>query len=219
VRQDGSGWIREMRQKNPFAHRTRSAFTLMELLFVVGIILALIVLLMPIVGMLKESTRHQQAIRVIGQLEAGLNEYALEDPTRSLPPQDPDNLVRMDSTQQSWHLIDAMIAMHADGGLQTLMPDPGNPHFRILIDPWKRPYRYQLDNAGASNPAQTVAPTRPSTLYPNWNSHNLVPYGYVWSLGKPMHGSSGQLSDDPDANPNSGAPWIYPATAPVQTGT
>jgi prepilin-type N-terminal cleavage/methylation domain-containing protein len=191
----------------------RSALTLIELLTVIAIVSVLASLLVPIVNMLRESTRRSQAVRLVGQLQMAIGMYATEDPTRSVPPQDADLLMRSNLSQGQWHVLDAVMAMHMDGGMQSMVPDPSNSQMRVLIDPWKRPYRYQVDNVGANNPTVAVVATRPDPTRLDWNARNHVPFGYVWSLGRPLHGQCGQWTDDPDLQVGSNAPWIYEKTA------
>jgi prepilin-type N-terminal cleavage/methylation domain-containing protein len=190
-----------------------AGFTLIELLMVISIVVVLSSLLIPLVGMLRESSRHEKANSVVVQLQMAIGMYATEDPTRSVPPQDSDLLMRSDPYQDQWHVLDAVMAMHLDGGLQTLVDDPSDSRKRVLVDPWKRPYRYQVDNAGASNPTAAVVATRPDPSRLDWNARNHVPFGYVWSLGRPRLGRWGQWTDDPDLPAGSNAPWIYDKTA------
>jgi type II secretory pathway pseudopilin PulG len=192
-------------------------FSLMELLVVISIVMLLVCMLFPIIGMLKESSRRQQARQVVSQLTDALREYASEDPSRNFPPQEPDLLIRGDPTNTTYRLLNAMEQLQMGGGLQQQVPDISGSGLRVLIDPWKRPYRYQLDNAGAGDPSKSVAPTRPDPDKLDWNARNLVPFGYVWSLGRPVHGQSAMWTSDPDAVPGTGAQWIYSVTAPVST--
>lgn len=197
-----------------------AGFTAMELMVVVAIIVVLLAMLLPVVGMLRESARRQQAGNVVSQLMAGLLQYSNEDPTRSFPAAESDLFIRYDPSNapvvppQVPHLYNLMSAMQMDGGLQVLVSDPVNAGMRVLVDPWHRPYRYQADNAGLSDPTTKIAPTRPDPALLNWNAKNQVPFGYVWSLGSPRHGSTGQWTSDPDAVPGSGAPWIYQQSTP-----
>jgi len=190
------------------------AFSLLEVLVVTAIVIVLLTALFPVIGMLKESSRHQQASRVIAQLEMGIREYASEDPAKSPPPQDGDTLIRFDPSNQQLHLLNALVAMQMDGGMQQQVIDPTQPGMRVLVDPWQRPYHYQCDAAGALDPTKPQTPVRPDPARLDWNARNLVPFGYVWSLGSPRHGHAGQWTADPDAEPGSGAPWIYSTTAP-----
>jgi type II secretory pathway pseudopilin PulG len=192
-------------------------FTALELLIVVSIIVILIGLMIPLIGILKESSRKQQARRVVSQIETGLREYAAEDPTRSMPPQDSDHFIRFAASGMAPRLVNALIDLHLDAGLQTMVDDPADARLRVLVDPWRRPYRYQLDDAGADDPTQKVAPTRPDPARLDWNARNLVPFGYVWSLGPPRQGHAAQWTGDPDAQAGSGAAWIYTTTAPGTT--
>jgi len=192
----------------------RDGFSLYEVLVVVAILAALTGLAFPLVSMLKDSSRRQQAREVISQISDALLEYQSEDPQRNYPSQEPDLFIRMSPGATSFHLLNALTAMHLDGGMQTQVPDVAANGTLVLVDPWRRPYRYQLDNAGSSSPTQAVSPTRPDPARLDWNSKGYVPFGYVWSLGRPVHGAYGQWSGDPDAVAGSGAAWIYPATAP-----
>lgn len=189
-------------------------FTLIEVLVTVSIICVLTALLVPVVLMLRESARARQAHQVVAQLTAGLNIYTSEDPTRSYPPADPDAFVRSDPTGASFHVVDALILVRMDAGLHPLVPDPDHPGQKVLVDPWQRPYRYQLD-PGGTTPDQTTAPVRPDPNRLDWNARNVVPFGYVWSLGSPRAGHAGLWStSDPDLTPGTSAPWIYPTTSP-----
>jgi len=190
---------------------------MVEILVVVGIVVVLVSLLFPIIGMLKESSRRQQARQTVNMLTTALREYSSEDPTRSFPAQESDLFIRDDPNAKSFRFVNAMIMLQLDNGLQKLVPDQAANGTLVLIDPWKRPYRYQLDNAGSNDPSTAVAPTRPDPAKLDWNARNMVPFGYVWSLGSPIHGSSGLWQNDPDAVAGSGANWIYSATAPSST--
>ena len=191
----------------------RSGFTMVEMLVVVGIVVVLVSLLFPIISSLGESSRRQQAAQTVAHLTDALREYASEDPTRSFPVQEADLFIREDPNASSFHLINALTQMQSEGGLQKLVRDQANNGTLVLVDPWKRPYRYQLDNAGSATPNVSVNPTRPDPAKLDWNARNLVPFGYVWSLGSPLHGSSGLWYDDPDAVAGTGAPWIYSKTS------
>jgi prepilin-type N-terminal cleavage/methylation domain-containing protein len=204
-------------RKGELNPKFEQAFTLLELLIVISVICSLIALLIPVTSIVRDSTKHQKARSVVSQLIMGLNDYACEDPSRSMPPSDADHLVHSDPTGASFHILDAMIAMHLDGGLHPLVADPGNSQLRTLIDPWRRPYRYQLDTGGAIDWNNVVQPIRPDPARSDWNAKNQVPFGYVWSLGRPAHGTSGQWLMDPDAAAGSGAPWIYLTTSPAGT--
>ncbi len=174
-------------------------------------------LILTVVPMLRESQRKAEARNVVSQVQMAIQQYGQEDPTRSLPPAESDTLVRYDPTNGSFHLLNAVVSMHLDGGVREMMPDPANAGMRILIDPWRRPYHYQLDNAGAANPTLAVAATRPNPAFADWNARGLVPFGYVWSLGSPKLGQPGMMSGDPDALPVNLAPWIYVKTTPTSS--
>jgi hypothetical protein len=75
------------------------------------------------------------------------------------------------------------------------MPDPAQPGARILVDPWQRPYRFQVDDD-----MDQPQPVRPTTRRADWNARDRKPFAYVWSLGIPRTGAARMLADDPDAD-------------------
>jgi type II secretory pathway pseudopilin PulG len=192
------------------------AVTAIEVLVVVSIIAVLTAALMPVVVMIREHSRMQQAAAVVRAISIAMRNYAAEDPQRRAPAAEADGEIREDPTGATMHLMNALEQAHADGGIHALVADAANAPLRVLVDPWKRPYRYALDNAGAADPSQPVSPTRPDPSRLDWNGLGQVPFAYVWSLGSPLHGSAGDMASDPDAQPANSANWIYVHSSPGQ---
>ncbi len=193
-----------------------AGITLIEALVVVAIIAALTATLLPLVAMLREHARIQEATAVVRTLSIAVSNYAGEDPQRRSPPAEADGLIREDPTGQSVHLMDLLEAAHSDGGIHTLAGDGAHAPLRVLLDPWLRPYRYALDDAGSLDPSVSVPATRPDPARLDWNATGRVPFAYIWSLGPALGGHAGMMAGDPDAQPGSGARWIYIHTTPGQ---
>ena len=125
------------------------------------------------------------AVQRIGELHAALENYRAEDmrhhfPT-PLPPAtpwlrcDPAFVLSPDAAQpQLRNRPVEVLDMLAERGLTW---EPQSIEGGIMLDPWRRPYRYQVDDG------QAASAWKPAPL-PAWNPDGQRPYAYVWSLGK-----------------------------------
>ncbi len=168
----------------------RSAFTFIEVLMTVSILVVLMGLLLPVLSIVREQVHRTRAREQIAEIHMALQHYASEERRHRYPTQSDDLSLRYDPTRATIENLNALI----QGGYQidmTTIDRSVSP--QVMLDPWKRPYRYQVDSdlftlPGAQRP-------KDSTICPAWNSKGVRPFGYVWSLGK-----KGQ--DD-------GSQWIY----------
>jgi prepilin-type N-terminal cleavage/methylation domain-containing protein len=107
------------------------AFTLVELLAVIAIILVLAGILVPTIGMMRERARRSEARQTARQLQMGLETYHEEDERKRYPAED-----------ASHELTRAILDLLLDRRLFAF------PASRLrddrLVDPWLRPYRYRL---------------------------------------------------------------------------
>ncbi len=180
----------------------KTGFTLVELLIVIGLIALLTGMLIPVVGMILESSRKAKAASMVSALHMALRSYAAEDSAHRFPPQEPDLAIRGSGSAAAPRALDLLIPAFINAGVETLVRDAGGT---LLADPWSRPYRCQVD-ANGDGVAQ-----RPDPALGDWNARGQEPFAYVWSLGRPRHGDAGGPGD-PDGLPGSGAPWIYVKT-------
>jgi len=164
---------------------SRAGFTLIELLTVIVILLLLAGLLLPAISLVREQVRRNRAHSAVAQLHQALQAYAAEEHRHRYPP------VGIDATLQ-WSPLEGdpasgvLTLLHAQGIRVDLsgLDRRGDPPF-TLIDPWKRPYRYQPDNdlmgvAGAQRPLACDGVRPPLEA---WNAAGGRPWGYVWSTG------------------------------------
>ena len=158
---------------------SQKAFTLIEMLTVIVIALLLMGLLLPVISLIREQVSRRQAATTVAMLHQALQLYASEDRRHRYPPAATD-------LSLSWAPPEAAPA----AGVLNLLE---NQHlefpradlnrqslpFYQLLDPWHRPYRYQVDEdllgaSGAQRPLPLIG----------WNTLGSRPWGYVWSLGK-----------------------------------
>jgi len=170
---------------NPADAMHRRAFSLTELLVVIVIIAVLTGMLLGGLMLVRENVRRTAAVQRIGELHAALENYRAEDLRHSYPIPlpaatpwlrcDPAFVLVPDPARprQRNHPVE-VLDMLAERGLTW---EPQAIEGGILLDPWRRPYRYQVDDgqgAVAYKPAPLAA----------WNPDGQRPYAYVWSLGK-----------------------------------
>jgi type II secretory pathway pseudopilin PulG len=189
--------------------RRQGGYTAVEMLMVVGVVMALMGLLIPVVGMIRESSRRAHAQALLTDIHMALRLYADEDSQRRFPPPDSDGFLRYD-VGATPRTINRLMAVGLKEGIQTLVPDPADARARVLVDPWLRPYRYAVDKN------MDGVPNRPAPK-DDWNARALEPFAYVWSLGRPKLGHRGDWAGDPDALPRNSDHWLYVKnTAAVQ---
>ena len=163
------------------------AFTLIELLTVIAIIAVLAALLIPAVGLVRDKVRRAQAGSTVAALHQAMQGYAAEERRHRYPTQAAD-------LSLGWAPDDAAPPV---AGTLNLLEDRGfdfnregldrsvaAPH--PLLDPWRRPYRYQADSdlLGATGAQRPLGCDGVSPPLEAWNAAGVRPWGYVWSAGK-----------------------------------
>lgn len=197
----GSFWLTlpKYRHAAPVRNRQppcRAALTLVELLVVIGIILLLTAIALPAVGAIRNAARQAQATGQVQALTAGCEVYALEDRQRRPPPAETDLALR---TGLRAELPARNLDLLEERGIryENAQLAEADPRGRVLLDPWRRPLRYQPDT-DMDGTADKPAPQE------DWNAKDAEPYPYLWSLGRPV--------DDGDAAPAAAGRWIYVRT-------
>lgn len=171
----------------------RRAFTLVELLVTIAIVMVLLGLALSGIVAVRKSQKRTETLQLVQQLHQSLLVYAQNDRRGKYPSPDADS-----------NLLVAGVAarLEAEAGYliqrpRVIMGDYGE----CLADAWNRPLLYTPDLVIDA----TVARPAPLT---DWNPKNKQPYPYVYALGAP------QGSDLQDALPSNAARWLYHAEGP-----
>lgn len=180
---------------------TGRAFTLVELLVTIAIILVLVGLLIPGVGMVRDSVRRSKTAGLITGLTAALEIYAMEDGRHRYPPVEADQSMRTNREVGALRTLDLLRERGSQWRAADLEPAPGSTDADRLVDSWRRPVRYTVDDLID----KVIA--RPAPLKTGWNPKAREPFGYVWSLGKPKGDEAA------DADPANADRWLYHGAA------
>lgn len=188
----------------------RSAFTLIELMVAMAIIAMLAGLILGSVGVIRENSRRVEARQVVDQLVLAIQTYQGSDTRKHHYPLQPQ-LYPTPAPALVPHPIALEAQAGAAAGVLGLLVDldlmvRSSKALRngVMIDPWDRPYNYQLTRPAPTGQADRLhdwnwdaANSRPKAR--NRTSGDTdAPYPYVWSYGK-----SGLADDAGD--------WIYRA--------
>ncbi len=173
-----------------------AAFTLIEILVVIAIILVLIGILIPGISIAQRQAREQTAVTVVRQLGQAMDVYRLEDRDRRYPTPNADlslsrDLLAPPAAPVSERGPLGLIERH--GGYSA--SEQPRDAFGRLLDPWGQTYRYSLTRP---------IPTAPSPALQDWNWDTVgnrerawgrrpgdalgaggpLAFAYLWSLGR-----------------------------------
>lgn len=186
----------------------RRAFSLVELLVTIVIIAVLSGLLLSAISAVRQRAHSSAAAQVIAELHSALENYRAEDMRHKFPTAspEPEPFLRRDpafvppadpSLRITGPRPTALLDLLMECGFTWRMDQIGaatSPAPNCLMDPWRRPYRYAVDEAKIAGPAWKPAPLS------DWNSGGERPFAYVWSIGRTTGPS--------DADPASAERWI-----------
>ncbi len=163
---------------------SRRAFTLIELLTVIAIIATLTAIMVPVLGLVREKVRHSQATSTVAALHQAMQGYAAEERRHRFPTAAADLALCWAEAAPAFGVLNLLDAQGFEFDRSTLDRSVASPY--PLLDPWKRPYRYQADaellgSSGAQRPLGCDGKTPPLD---GWNAAGIRPWGYVWSTGK-----------------------------------
>lgn len=168
----------------------RGAFTLIELLISVAIIIILVAIAVPAIGLVRNKVNASTALTTVTTIQLALQQYAGEDSRHRYPAQIAAGDLRLAKAAPGGAacvldlLLDYGWSMNGSESLdRSGAPWP-------LLDPWKKPYFYKVDD----DLLGLTGPQRPLDL-DGWNAEGVRPWAYVWSAG-------------PNAT-SDGAGWIY----------
>lgn len=174
------------------AHRSISAFTLIEVLVVVSIMVIIMGLLIPTINMVRENARKTEANQTITQMIASMTLYQNEDGRKRLPYPGPfadnSNPYSGAATTYFRSSADELAFSMAFGdqrggdaipGVLQLLDDAGQalPTLRLdrtdedrrALDPWGRPYRYRLGLPAAVRSTFSGAHGSGIAILSDWN--------------------------------------------------
>lgn len=159
---------------------SRAAMSLLELLIVVGIITLLVGLLIPAIGLVRGKVRAATAQQTVATVQQALQAYAALDSRHSFPRQvaPGDTSLALAAPGQPPCVLDLLLEHGIARSEGEAVRRDGGGNWYPLLDPWGRPYGYQVDNdlLGKSGPQRPLDLTA-------WNSKGVRPWAYVWSTG------------------------------------
>lgn len=180
-------------------------FTLTELIVTIVMIAVLVSLLLPAIGLVRNSVRRAQTQTLLDGLCAAVEIYALEELRHRYPPvatvaEGDQSLRTSTNTGGAPRTLDLLRERGSGWRNDDLDSSSGASGAKDrLVDAWRRPMRYALDD----NMDKKIDVDRPAPLAVDWNPKGREPYAYIWSVGKP----SGD--DVTDANPANYSRWLY----------
>lgn len=183
---------------------SKAGFTLMELMLVIGVIVALAALLMPVLSLVKRKAAQTSAANEVRQLALCLETYRNDDGAKRFPiPQSDYAIASVAPTPGSTALL-ALLEQQGAGALR-IRPLDGQGR---LTDPWGRPYQYSLVRPVVSDPASLhdwnwdTALARERAWGRRWDAtakavaEGSLPFPYIYCLGV-------------DGRSDVGAGWIH----------
>ena len=175
-------------------------FTLTELIVTSAIIVVLVSMLLPAIGLVRNSVRRAKTQTLLDGLCSAVEIYSLEDPRRRYPPVEADKSLRTSTNTSGTALTLDLLRERGSGWRNAdLDSSSGTGVNDRLIDAWRRPVRYTIDD----NMDKVIVADRPAPLAVDWNPKDREPFAYIWSLGKP---SGDDVADADSANYSR---WLY----------
>jgi prepilin-type N-terminal cleavage/methylation domain-containing protein len=183
---------------------SKAGFTLMELMVVIGVIVALAALLMPVLSLVKRKSAMTSAANEVKQLALCLETYRTDDAAKRFPPPQSDTAIASVAPTPGSTALLTLLEQQGTGALR-IRPLDGQGR---LTDPWGRPYQYSLVRPVVSDPASLhdwnwdTALARERAWGRRWDAtakavaEGTLPFPYVCSLGE-------------DGRSDVGAGWIH----------
>lgn len=170
------------------------AFTLIELMVGILIMVVLMSLLLAAIGAVRQSVNRGAAATMIANLHMALDVYVQEERRKRYPPVDTGGTLQTRMVITGGDLaLDLLRRSGLEWRLEQVDPADG-----YLVDPWHRAYRYVVDD----NMDGVIDRPAPRS---DWNGKQREPYAYVWSHGRPRQN---------DTDPAQAEQWIYHEVQP-----
>lgn len=169
----------------------KRAFTLIELMTAISIIMLLVGMLAAGGMVVLQHARKSATRALIAQVGQALHAYRDEDSRRRFPPALADQTIRyrVEGAYAAPQVAIASLLMkqglpiHGD----MLEEDAGG---RFLADRWGGPIHYHVDETVDGTPDRPLdgagQPVRVPGDVTDWNPQGDQPYAYVWSRGRPQ---------------------------------
>jgi type II secretory pathway pseudopilin PulG len=170
------------------------AFTLLELLVVMTVIIILVGLVMSGVSLISQSAATARTRGLVDRVAQAVLLYQSEDHRRRVPPAATDRALHYHVNGSAIAGVTYTLSLLVTQGFlvhgEDLEPDSGGASH--VVDAWGQPLLYKPDEASdgiAHRPLDAVGlEVRVPTDVSDWNPRGTQPYPYIWSYGRPKAG-------------------------------
>lgn len=175
----------------------RAAFTLLEVVVVIAIVLVLVGMLLSAITVVGRRADAAATRALVAQVHQACQVYRGEDKKRRFPPAVADGVlyVEVPDRDRTWDGTTPLAGnMLGRVGLRVHGERTAPVGARLaLADAWGEPLRYHLDAIAdgiVDRPRDGAGAQLLPGDAPDWNPQGAEPHAYVWSCGRPHAGST-----------------------------